>query len=167
MTETPAVTLYGTNKKSPHWYPKRHVDAKGVHTWVSSYADHFGYGYWRPDQYGGSGVNGFADHHLDKGYGPQYRTKGKYLAGDQIIQLSKDKNGAVMRRRTIATGGKLGGALHNPKNKINGYGHQQGYGGHQQGYGFKKGGRGHINTGFGGVLGGYGGNKKGGYGSSH
>ena len=46
MTQTPAVTLYGKNKESPHWYPNDQIDAKGVHTWASSYADHFGYGYW-------------------------------------------------------------------------------------------------------------------------
>ena len=116
MTQTPAVTLYGKNKESPHWYPNSHPDAKGVHTWASSYADHFGYGYWQPDQYKGTGVHGHAGHGKHGGYGQKFRTKGKYLAGDQVIQLSKDKHGAVMRRRTIATGGKLTGALHTPVN---------------------------------------------------
>ena len=55
------MTLYGENKESPHWYPKDHPDAKGVHTWVSSYADHFGYGYWSPEEYSGAGVKG--SHH--------------------------------------------------------------------------------------------------------
>ena len=111
------MTLYGENKESPHWYPKDHPDAKGVHTWVSSYADHFGYGYWSPDEYSGAGVKDtHHEQHGKSGYGagPRYRTNGKYLAGDQVIQLSKDKNGAVMRRRTVATGGKLSGALHTP-----------------------------------------------------
>ena len=53
MTHTPAITLYGDNKETPHWYPENegHPTAKGIHTWVSSYADTFGYGYWTPEQY--------------------------------------------------------------------------------------------------------------------
>ena len=102
MTQTPAVTLYGDNKESPYWYPQEEPDAKGVHTWASSYADHFGYGYWSPEQYEGAGVNGYSD--LAGAYEKQnqYRTNGKYIQGDQVIQLSKDKHGAVMRRRTVA-----------------------------------------------------------------
>ena len=51
MTHTPAVTMYGENKESPHWYPADHPTHDGLHTWVSSYADTFGYGYWDPDHY--------------------------------------------------------------------------------------------------------------------
>ena len=54
MHSTPAVTLYGDNKESPYWYNKDHPSAEGVHSWVSNYADHFGYGYWDPDQYQGT-----------------------------------------------------------------------------------------------------------------
>lgn len=130
MTQTPAVTLYGENKETPYWYPEETPDAKGVHTWASSYADHFGYGHWNPNEYSGSGVNGYA---YDKSYSPQYRTNGKYIQGNQVIQLSKDKNGAVMRRRTVATGGKLSGALHEP---TKGYGNKhQGYGSTSPSYG--------------------------------
>ena len=55
LTSTPAITLYGDNKETPHWYKKpEKATAEGVHSWVSSYADHFGYGYWDPDQYRGA-----------------------------------------------------------------------------------------------------------------
>ena len=64
MTHTPAVTLYGDNKESPYWYTKEaHPSAKGVHTWVSSYADHFGYGYWDPNSYTGPGVGYYHGYH--------------------------------------------------------------------------------------------------------
>lgn len=57
MTHTPAVTLYGDNKEKPYWYEKEEQPtAEGVHTWVSSYADHFGYGFWDPDEYTGASV---------------------------------------------------------------------------------------------------------------
>ena len=60
MTHTPAVTLYGENKEAPYWYPDEEVpEAEGIHTWVSDYADSFGYGYWDPDQYAGAGVKPF------------------------------------------------------------------------------------------------------------
>lgn len=55
LTKTPEITLYGDNKETPHWYRKpEKATAEGVHSWVSSYADHFGYGYWDPDQYRGA-----------------------------------------------------------------------------------------------------------------
>ena len=57
ITYTPQVTLYGDNKKSPHFYKSMSPEAEGVHTWVSSYADYFGYGYWNPDEYYGAGVH--------------------------------------------------------------------------------------------------------------
>ena len=56
LTHTPEVALYGDDKEHPHMYPRDQPTARGVHTWVSSYADHFGYGYWRPEQYKGSDV---------------------------------------------------------------------------------------------------------------
>ena len=107
LTETPSVTLYGENKQSPHWYQGK-PDAKGVHTWVSDYADHNGYGYWSPDQYHGAGIKGqkYDAHHHN------YRTGGKYVQGNQVTQLSKDKNGLVMRKRTVTVGGKLAGLAH-------------------------------------------------------
>ena len=55
ITHTPAVTLYGDNKESPYFYDgEEHPSAAGVHSWVSSYADHFGYGYWDPEHYQGT-----------------------------------------------------------------------------------------------------------------
>lgn len=55
ITQTPAVTLYGANKESPYFYDdESDPTADGVHSWVSSYADHFGYGYWDPDKYQGT-----------------------------------------------------------------------------------------------------------------
>ena len=110
LNTTPSVTLYGDNKKSPHVYKKDHPSAKGVHTWVSEYADTYGYGYWSPDSYGGPAVKD--GYHYDKQHNHQYRTAGKYIQGDQVTQLSKDEKGVVMRRRTVATGGKLTGIAH-------------------------------------------------------
>jgi hypothetical protein len=47
--------MYGANKESPYFYDDEdHPSAGGVHSWVSSYADHFGYGYWDPDMYQGT-----------------------------------------------------------------------------------------------------------------
>jgi hypothetical protein len=68
MTHTPAVTMYGDNKETPYWYEKEaHPSANGVHTWVSSYADHFGYGYWNPDEYKGASVQPKVNHfYVDK-----------------------------------------------------------------------------------------------------
>ena len=55
LTHTPQVTLYGSNKETPHFYEEEeHPSADGVHSWVSSYADRFGYGYWDPDMYQGT-----------------------------------------------------------------------------------------------------------------
>ena len=56
MTHTPEVAIYGDNKETPHIYPTDHPTHDGLHTWVSSYADSFGYGYWDPDQYTGASV---------------------------------------------------------------------------------------------------------------
>ena len=52
LTHTPTVTLYGDNKESPYWFPEHKGEkpkADQIHTWVSDYADHFGYGYWSPN----------------------------------------------------------------------------------------------------------------------
>lgn len=100
LTHTPAITLYGDNKESPFWYTKEDTPtADGVHTWVSSYADHFGYGYWDPDLYEGASVHpksypyGYGGHYYDGPYhegalraagvavgpyGKGYTTSGKY-----------------------------------------------------------------------------------------
>jgi len=56
ITHTPQVTLYGDNKEAPHYYPEEQPKAERIHTWVTSYADAFGYGYWNPDEYTGAGV---------------------------------------------------------------------------------------------------------------
>jgi len=128
ITHTPAVTLYGDNKESPYWYSKEeNPSAEGVHTWVSSYADHFGYGYWNPNQYQGAGVypsfdnQGNDQYHsgvlgsagVPTGpYGSGYKTSGKWQKGDQITQLKADDAQTVMRRRTVTTGGSLSGAAH-------------------------------------------------------
>jgi hypothetical protein len=90
--------------------------------------------------YQGSGVKGPASEE-GKREASQYRTEGKFISGDQVIQLSKDKDGVVMRRRTVAKGGKLSGVLHKPTPGYTerpkhgyGYGNQHGYGG-SRGYG--------------------------------
>ena len=67
MTHTPEVTIYGDNKESPHWYPTEHPDHEGLHTWVSSYADSFGYGYWDPDHYTGASVVPHYPHNAHQG----------------------------------------------------------------------------------------------------
>ncbi len=141
MTHTPAVTMYGDNKESPYWYEREQKpSADGVHTWVSSYADAFGYGYWDPDQYlgasvipkktnhfyidkKGSSVRYFVDTARHEGAlsyagvktgfkGKGYLTEGKWVKGDQITQLRHNKDQTVMRRRTVSEGGKLSGAAH-------------------------------------------------------
>ena len=56
MSHTPTVTIYGENKESPYWYPQDHPEHEGLHTWVTSYADNFGYGYWDPDHYTGANL---------------------------------------------------------------------------------------------------------------
>ena len=56
LTHAPSITMYGENKESPHWYSQYPLDLKGMHTWVSSYADTHGYGYWDPDEYTGASV---------------------------------------------------------------------------------------------------------------
>ena len=204
MTHTPAVTLYGQNKDRPHWYTKEDVPtAEGVHTWVSSYADHFGYGYWDPDSYEGTAVHGKHGHgyggyadgynrhgygighreHFDSSrhegalkeagvavgpYGKGYTTSGKYQKGDQITQLKTGKEGVVMRRRTVTTGGKLSGAAHDaPEHKIRQkptYG--RAYGGQYGAYGsYGKAGYGRAGYGqYGAYRGQYGGYGKAGYG---
>lgn len=51
------MTLYGENKESPNFYVEEaQPKAERIHTWVSHYADAFGYGYWNPDEYTGAGV---------------------------------------------------------------------------------------------------------------
>lgn len=89
MSQTPEVALYGENKESPHFYPRDQPSAKGVHTWVSSYADHFGYGYWRPEQYKGTDVKSEA---TDKAKSlSEYGSHGKYKIGKQVTQLRVNK----------------------------------------------------------------------------
>ena len=75
MTHTPAVTLYGTKDKAhPHWYEKEQKpSAEGVHQWATSYADYFGYGWWNPEEYEGTGVVPSSDGINRHGYGIQGR----------------------------------------------------------------------------------------------
>ena len=78
MTATPAVTLYGEDKNKPYWYNKeKHPSAGGVHKWVSSYADYYGYGYWDPEQYDGPTAHRYGHRHHDgvnrHNYGIGYR----------------------------------------------------------------------------------------------
>lgn len=82
LSATPQVSLYGDNKKTPHFYDKTHPDARGVHTWVSEYADTYGYGYWSPDQYDGPNVQ--QGYRYGNKHDTRYRTAGKYINGDQI-----------------------------------------------------------------------------------
>ena len=56
LTHAPAISMYGDNKETPHWYTQGHPSHDGLHTWVSSYADTYGYGYWDPDHYTGATV---------------------------------------------------------------------------------------------------------------
>jgi len=93
ITYTPQVALYGENKQSPHFYKSEKPDAEGVHTWVSSYADYFGYGYWNPDEYHGAGV-------MPKGYyAPQ--------AGKDGYMLSKYGIGARLHHDGLRHEGDL------------------------------------------------------------
>lgn len=80
LTHTPSVAMYGKNKKAPHWFPEekdhKMPEADAIHTWVSSYADHFGYGYWDPKFYTGAGVLPHGAH-----YGPNGELPGQYRTG--------------------------------------------------------------------------------------
>ena len=129
MTATPAVTLYGENKEKPYWY--KHEGAKpsagGVHKWVSSYADYYGYGYWDPEKYTGASAHahdGYNRHgygidkreHIDSRHhdgalgklgvrtgkaGKGYLTDGKWQKGDQVTQVKANRDETIMRRRTV------------------------------------------------------------------
>ena len=147
MTHTPEVALYGADKSSPHFFDKEsNPSANGVHKWVSSYADYYGYGWWNPEQYTGVAVKGHDDginrhgygigkrrgfdskkhngalhhHGVAVGYGGRgYTTAGKWQVGDQETSLRSHKGESVMRRRTITQGGQLTGAAHEgEKSKI-------------------------------------------------
>ena len=153
MTATPAVTLYGQNKQKPYWYNKeKDPSASGVHKWVSSYADYYGYGYWDPEKYNGPSVYphyaggqvnrrnygiGNREHidsrHHDGALGKfgvrtgagkkGYLTDGKWQKGDQVTQVKADRDQTIMRRRTITQGGSLSGAAHHAsKDRVNGAG---------------------------------------------
>ena len=71
LTSSPAVGLYGANKNAPHWHNGK-ATAPVLHTWASSYADHYGYGHWDPDCYDGASVQ---PHGKNYHYGDQ---KGTY-----------------------------------------------------------------------------------------
>ena len=132
LTHAPTITIYGENKQSPHWYAQGgDLDLNGMHTWVSSYADTHGYGYWDPDEYTGSGVmphyasgyHKYRDSPMHNGAlneigieagpnGKGYAKAGKWQVGKSITQLNTDRQGMVMNRRTTTQGGKLYGAAH-------------------------------------------------------
>ena len=105
MTHTPAVTLYGDNKESPYWYEKEtQPSADGVHTWVSNYADHFGYGYWDPDCYEGTCAdpshahyNGLphGHHHSHDGHAPDGINRHGYGIGAREHYDSPNHEGAL------------------------------------------------------------------------
>ena len=132
MTHTPEVALYGSDKSRPHIYDREsNPSADGVHKWVSSYADYYGYGWWNPEQYKGVSAakndgynrfgygigkrrgydskkhNGALYHHgVHVGYGGRgYTSGGKWQVGDQETSLRSHKGESVMRRRTITQGG--------------------------------------------------------------
>ena len=64
---TPAIAQYGDDKDKPEWYDAATaVTADSVHTWVKSYADHHGYGWWDPDQYTGASAHPHGYHGFDK-----------------------------------------------------------------------------------------------------
>ena len=89
MTHTPAVTLYGTDdKKHPHWYEKEaKPSAEGVHKWATSYADYYGYGWWDPEEYQGTGVVPANDGYNRHGYGIEARK----------VHDSKSHDGALIK----------------------------------------------------------------------
>ena len=103
-----------------------------MHTWVSSYADHFGYGYWRPEQYKGADVKS-EEGEKAKSLS-EYGSHGRYKIGKQVTQLRVNKSDTVARRRTVVAGGKLSGVAHDaPEDKIYYQRPGKGYTGH--GYG--------------------------------
>ena len=123
LTYTPAVGLYGNSKDSPYFYKGDQPTGKGIHTWVSSYADHYGYGYWNPDQYDGAAV---APHYGSYGYGaPGYGShaaygRGQYRGGPRGGHLGYGDNGHgyggyggkfTKRRRHMGALGRAGVAI--------------------------------------------------------
>jgi len=100
MTHTPAVTLYGEDKTSPYWYDEnKQPDAYGVHTWVSSYADAYGYGYWDPEDYAGAGVySNYGGYH---GYG----SYGKYGIGNRAAYgYDSERHEGALKPAGVYTG---------------------------------------------------------------
>ena len=111
MTHTPAVTLYGEDKSSPYWYDEhKQADAVGVHTWVSSYADAYGYGYWDPEDYAGAGVYGGYG-----GYSP-YGGYGKYGIGHrQAYGYNSERHDGALKEAGIQIGPNGKGYMTNGK----------------------------------------------------
>lgn len=102
LTHTPAVTLYGDDKVKPYWYPKDAVTAEGVHTWVSNYADHYGYGFWDPDHYDGTGA---LSHHAHPGQpGLPGPGTGKYGIGRGKGAYDSSRHNGAMANVGVAIG---------------------------------------------------------------